>query len=436
MDAAAGAQRLVRAERSRAGVRVESVDPAAPRVRQELTAGVPVVACLGVRESFVRRLEAPLPHAGKARRVLPTLLDMDLPFPIEDCLYTFLDNRTDATGKLGALAVGARRADLQHRVEEAVAAGFDPAVLDQEGLALWTQAGREAPPSGQSPPVRAAVHLGAAPALAVGQNGRLLGAYALRASDTATHIGHVLRSLFAPGTSVDWVWTGEEAGNAARRDAVAAVVQRDWPGPSTCVRDPALFRLRAIACRALCAGPLPCNLRSGDWTHPLVLRRETRRHVLAACGVLAAGVVLLAANAVWRGNLAHRERTLDLAFSALASELAGFPVAARGEHALAQVQQAVDARRDELAPIQALFDGSAAATVSELLAALPAADVRLSQFTVAPQRVLLNGDAGAWRGPESLMRLLKERGYPARLDRRDAGDDARIPFTLEGSRVR
>lgn len=423
---------MARAERGRAGIRIERVEPGDDRMRRDLAAGTPVVSYLGVREGFVRRIEAPLAHAAKARKVLPTLLDIDLPFAIEDCLYDFIGDRVTTAGKLQALAVGARRADIQRKVQDLAAAGIDPAVLDHEGLALWTQAAHEIPLPSGAPAVRAVVQLGPDAALAVGQGGHLLGAYALRGADVASHIGHVLRSLFAPGTAVEWVWTGSEAADEARRDAVAAAVARDWPGPSTCAREPALFRLRAVARRALCPGALPCNLRSGDLTHPLLRRREARRAALAAWATLAAGVALLAANMVWRGNLAQRERSLDLAFSALSSDLAGFPIVARGEHAIGQVRQAVDARREESAPIQALFCPSAAAHVSALLSAAAQADIRLSQVTVGPDRVTLVGNAGAWGGAEGLVQCLKAQGYTPRLDRRDAGNDGRIPFTLEG----
>jgi len=100
--------------------------------------GILVVAALRCRESLVRRLEAPFSSCRKARKVLPTLLDIQLPFPVEDCLCNFIGLHRTKERKVRALAVAARRIDVRRRLDALHTLGIDPVVLDQEGLALWT----------------------------------------------------------------------------------------------------------------------------------------------------------------------------------------------------------------------------------------------------------------------------------------------------------
>jgi hypothetical protein len=425
LDVQGTASRTVRADRTRTSVRLQPM-PDAERREPDL----PAVMCLSVRESFLRRIAAPLADARRARKVLPTLLDIDLPFPIEDCVYDFLEEPAHRGGNLQALAVGARRSDLERKVRAGADAGCDPVVVDQEGLVLWTQAQRDVP-AAAGETARAVIHLGSADAsMAVGADGRLLGAYGLRSTDTAAHIGQILRSLLPAGTRVATVWAGAGAADAGRVAHLAEAVAGDWPGAPATVRDPALFLARGLAFRALCGGPLVCNLRAGQLTHPALLRLAVRRQCAAAVTVIVAGLALLMANGVWRGRLDHQARTLDLAFGSLASELAGFPVVARGDDAIRQVTTAVDALRRELAPMESAFAPTVAGHVAAVMACAAEYDLRLSQIALRSGTADISGDAGQWNAPERLVARLRALGYATHANRQDARDDGRIPFTI------
>ncbi|MCX6997673.1 MAG: hypothetical protein NTV49_11445 [Kiritimatiellaeota bacterium] len=102
--------------------------------------------------------------------MLPSLLDVQLPFPLETCLYQFPVVRADAAGRIRALAVAARRTEIAAQLDRCRALDLDPVVLDHEGLALWTQSLVEIPLA--PPALRVVAYLGAfRTALAVG--GRL-----------------------------------------------------------------------------------------------------------------------------------------------------------------------------------------------------------------------------------------------------------------------
>jgi len=96
-------------------------------------------AAVPVRQSFSHELTAPFSRRSKAVRVLPTLLDLQLPFALDDCLYTFAELKAES-GSVRALAVGARTAEIERRLGDLVEKGIDPLALDHEGLALWSGA--------------------------------------------------------------------------------------------------------------------------------------------------------------------------------------------------------------------------------------------------------------------------------------------------------
>ena len=119
-----------------------------------------VAAAAPARDVLLRRLVAPLASVAKARRVLPSLLDVQLPFPLDESVCAFPEVRPDGAGRVVALAAVAPKEALVRRVEQLRAAGLDPAVLAPEGLALWRGSRHEAPPADPSA-ARIVVYAGA-----------------------------------------------------------------------------------------------------------------------------------------------------------------------------------------------------------------------------------------------------------------------------------
>ncbi len=81
IDFSASKSVIVRAVGRGRRVRFEAL-PALPE-QVECAAALPTYEC------FARRIVAPLASAEKARKVLPSLLDVQLPFPIEKCVSLF-----------------------------------------------------------------------------------------------------------------------------------------------------------------------------------------------------------------------------------------------------------------------------------------------------------------------------------------------------------
>lgn len=430
VDLAAVPPRIVRGERAGRDVRFTRVDAGDARLTADIRKGVPCVGCVPARETFFRWQEAPFRNPAKARKVLPTLLDLELPFPIESCVYAVLDEQATPSGRTRALAVGARATDAARRIAAGAAAGFDPVALDVEGLALWFQSLVDVPrTTAVADEARAVVHVTAAGStLVVGRGDEPTGVYGLPAGDASAHVDRLLRAQFEPGVAVQWVWCGEGAAAAcdAAREAVAA-----WPGPSSVVREPAFFLARGLARRALLAGPATCNLRIGALAHPAEVRRERSALFRAAWAALAAGLLLVGVNVAWRTQASRLEREAAAQVQAAASRLAGYALTTRGEDAVREAENAVAERIAPLQPFADQFSPTPVAAIPKILACAARDKLRISQISVAAAQVGVRGDAPDWKSPEALKDLLQSLGVPGRLEREDARGDGRIPFVIE-----
>jgi hypothetical protein len=393
-----------------------------------------VAACVLQRESFTKWLTAALPSPRKAERVFPSLLDVQLPFSIEDCRYALVATSPtpDRAGTRGLVA-GARHPDIEKRLAFLQTAGIDPHVLDQDGLALWSQACAERPAGTGASALYAVVYLGTdRTTLALGKGNEFLGAHSLRQADTDS----VLRLLKSyPATASEplfWLWTGPLAAQDAGVEKWQAGLAARRPNDTMkLARDPETFLARALATRALTAGPSRCNLRSGPFTHPFIARQAARAPYRLAIGLLVAGLMLVAVNLTWRvasqGSLSRARDNLRR----LAVETTGSPRLVQPGMEVLSAQRALEAQTALMAPFTAAVERPLPAVLGEVLTAAQAEGLALETLTVNRRSLMIYGYAPQWANCERALTRLRALGAEPRAERKDVpSGESRTAFVI------
>lgn len=103
-----------------------------------------VAALMPTEQGLARWLDTPFSSLKKTERVLPSLLDVQLPFPLEACSCSFCHIKRAGSGSR-ALAVAARRESVQGELDKLGALGLDPQSLQYEALAFWKLSAEELP---------------------------------------------------------------------------------------------------------------------------------------------------------------------------------------------------------------------------------------------------------------------------------------------------
>lgn len=422
---------VVRAARSRGRVTTVRIPSDDPAFREKIGRGAACVGCLSSRESFARWVEVPLPASKKARKVLPSVLDIELPFSLETCVYEFFGIEQTARGTTRALAVVARLADVEKKVEACRRAGIDPVVLDQEGLAIWTQGLHEAPLSSAGGPgvTRVIVYLGGdRTCVAIGHGEAFVSAHGLGRADGVSLI-RLLKTCQLPDT-VQWAWAGPGAADGEAVGALHAELARHWPGPSFVHPEPEAFLARAVATRALLAGPWRCNLRLGPAQHPRIERRQRSQSVKAALLFLTAGLLLVGVNLAWSRAVRAREARIDQAFDALRDRLLGYRLPVKGEKAIAAVRLKLEQDWQRLAPFVDAFGPSRRETLIGVMDIGSRRGLTYDTVSLAPGSVLISGLAPDWKSGEELAAYLRQAGFRVALGRKEALANEKIPFTV------
>jgi len=425
---------LVRATRSRGRLSFESCEPGDADASDRSGGRPALAAALAPRRSLTQWLEAPYASPAKARKVLPTLLDIQLPFALEDCIHEVLTLEKTGTGTSRALAVVARTTDVARRLHQLRGAGFDPSTLDHEGLALWTASLREAPCERDTP--RVIIYFGQdRTTMVIGRGDAYMNTHGLRTPD-ASHIQRLLRSAIGGDMdSVQWYWVGPGAADETTVRPVREALTAAWPGEARTHEDPERFLARALAARALAAGPLGCNLRAGSFTHPRVAHRQGTRRRRPALVALAAGLILCAA-AFGATSIANdRQDAAHARFREIAEAIAGPAVGdAKGEHALLIVQRHVDAEKQQMQPVVDAFGPSLTRTLARVLALGAERGFRFDALVLQGRRAVVSGVARDWDSCDALVTELEGRGYRVDLSREDAGADGWLSFSVKGER--
>ncbi len=448
---AGGAAVIVRARRAFTGrIRSAAAIPAeAAAWRQWLLdrarPDILLAGCVTAQESLTMWLPTPFASIPKAEKVLPSLLDVQLPFPLESCHYRFVDIRRTPDGATRALAVVARLENLEARLEAYRGQGLDPVLLDHEGLALWTQSREEWPLPADVCRVILHVDLERV-TLVIGRGDCYGNAYSVQATlpaaegsfDRAVLAGlvgrlqRILRAEMPAETRIHWLACGPGARNAALIDGLHRDLSGEWPGALAVHREPESFLARALATRALARGPLRCNLRTHGLAHPLLLRRLRARSRTTAWLLLAAGLLVCGLNLGWRLLAARRAAGVRQDISRLAAELAPGAKIQPGQE-IREVKKIAAQRAEREAPFRDAFDPSLAGVLAKLIREGKAQDVAYETLALQRNGFALNGTADDWDRCERLAARLKAPGYAVKLERQETAADTRTRFSIKGT---
>ncbi len=428
---------MLRAERAYGKITFTQARPDSPTFIKDARNGVPVVASMSTRESFTRWLEAPFKTLRKAVKVLPTLLDIQLPFPLEDCVYMFVAGRRPENNSTAGLAVGARIANVRKKIARFEAMKINPVVLDQDGLAIWTQSLRELPATeGDKKKPRVIMYLnGIFSTLVLGRGDDFLSAHSVNADDPGS-IKRLLNAQLGNPSEVHWIWTGPDAGDQERVTDIHAMLANDWPGHSDFHDDPGTFLVRAIAVRALLPGPMRCNLRMGQLAHPAILQKGRTREVKAAVVCLLAGLILCGVNVLAQNLVKNRQDDMNRALGAMADGLAGYHVAEKGDDALKTLNGLLENRMKLCQPfLDSVENQSVIGIITGMVKAGDANGLRYETLSAGWREVIVVGTAPDAASCEKLISYIKQEGFSAELEKKDSLPDTRIPFTLTCRRL-
>ncbi len=401
----------------RSGMEVSPVQPGQ-------TATPPSAIALPARLTFCRRINSPFKSERKTSRIIDSLLDVELPFAVEQCVTTTVENRPENGPDV--MVTGCKKNDLTAFLN--AFGNGDPLIIDHQGLALWTGSLHEIPPRAENT-TRLVIWLDAENAcVAVGQGTFFIDAHPLRGNPVEA-FNRLLRHY---ADKLESNWEGMLAGELSAAEQWKKVIS-ERGGQCTVHDQPQALLARAVARRALYDGPYRCNLHPAPETNPWV--KSGMRKLDLMRGTAAAGIALLIGglSIFIHARASALEQNVNLQLQQLADETAGFHVTARGHHRTEVVRRAAAERRGRMLPLEYAANPPVTPLLKRLYREAHTAGLRFSEISVAPQRISLNGQATGRNATESLKNTLQADGW--RISRADYQNvESKTVFSIEAQK--
>lgn len=300
---------------------------------ERLLRGQRFLALMPARYCMYRVLTPPALGHRRINRLLPGMLDLALPFSVEQCETRFTLFREPLSGTQKALALAVRHADIDAHLSGLQKRGLNPQLLLPEPWVIWRHAQRIWPEADASALKCIRLRHAHDHTLIVGRGANLLA--------TATAPGNAAAGLFRL-----LIQAHERTGQTSRLLLdIGLEPSPEPPVPATLltVPDPENWRLCAML-DSLGSQALAQDLRLFHNSHPIV-PDQRRKTAYGLAAVLVASALVTSATHVFSRR--HAENRLRLARTTLQerlNDLAGYTVTRRGADALDAVREALDAR--------------------------------------------------------------------------------------------
>ena len=459
-----GSHIVVRAERRGRRINCRTVKFDRDELEKEISKGAAAAAGMPAGQGISTWISAPFASEAKAAKVFPTLLDIQLPFQLDECIYDFTEivslhnsdadipisgttateDRTANKGGTAALAVAARKCDVERRLAELAEMGIDPHILDYEGLALWTQMLHEYPQtdSDKDAPLRIIVFMRGEEGILVIGRGRYFRAYHKINAATPTAIDRYLRVQlnqigFDPkkkAPKIEWFRGGTGFDYNQKGSGLKKHIEKHWPGSTTIFDDPETFLARAMATRALLPGPMRTNLRTDSLAHAGADAHTNRTQTRSSAIILITGILLCCTPVLWEYNIAALRKAFEKAFTARTTKMLGYPANAKGSTALLIAERELEARTQQNSPLTQPFSPSLLKDLQQIVASINTHGINTEQLKLSADSFRIKGSAASKTDVSNLIKELKKFGYNAEITTDDDKDPEKYIFILNAER--
>jgi hypothetical protein len=396
------------------------------------------------QESFIRPVATPLRSIKKATSILPSLLDVQLPFPLEKCRHQFANVHNTADGTVRSVALAVPDERLQSTLDQLGRAGIEPDVMDQEALALWRYTRKSIPPVSSRP--RIILYLGYDRTVAVVGNDREpFTAFSARTAltpETETvqrerlllrlrqFLAGALREMTSPDAQPGYVVTGPMASSGAEDLRKNLVVD---PTHWQTTEHSDFWLARALADAQLNEDAWSINLRTGSFAHPNTSRRAKKEQRVLGTSVSLAALFLILVSYSSALLASRSHATVQAAVQESARALTGSAYIPRGQE-IFLAEQFVKSSAEKFRIFQQFLEPTAYPIFSEILSLSRQRGVMLDTLSVRPESIIARGAGTDWKDAEFITDPLSERKWKVVIERNDAGTDERVHFTARAQK--
>jgi len=391
-----------------------------------------VTASLSAEESYLIPLELPIKNKAKATRILPGLLDLQLPYSIDDTSYCFTEFRHQS-GETSSCALGARDVEISKALEALELQGIEVEALDHELFACWqyfTQRENNKAPkilvlvednhiqliAGKNQQPSLSAHIVLDPAN-IDQNFR-----ALRRTLKSS-----IEKLNSEDTSLSVYLDENHPYKAEIQQSLDRLTVKHT------LRSGVLYFISsALAQRALVAQEDSFSLLPASRRPASIDKKIARSSIGAAMAVGFSGLFLCAISVAWSYVVSAEDQALQHKLITKAQAMSGYDKIYKGKE-LRMVQQSLSEAVKKQSPFTQLFEASLLEPLSSILQRCKDTDSKLKKVKLSNKHLEINSLSKGLQGAEALKELAIDLGYNASIKNQEESRDGLKVYQIKGS---
>lgn len=390
---------------SRGTVLVEtSVRQAASSLSKTLAEGVACTAAATPASTLFVPLNTPAIKGAKLKKILPSLLDIQIPLPIADCVYTFIQYRTDYA------AYAIRKADIKTQLDSLNEMGCNPCRLVPMAHAAWMLSLAEFPLKRPNEP-RALFVAGAQQTVLISGCGEAVEKQSVFKTAAAEPVRRLKLAFGGVPENLVCIVAGAE-----HQSVVDALEAPDANLSANVITAPSppYFIARALARDGKNdGGAEDTNLRTGAFAHALLSRREMKPAFYLKVTLVVASIVILAASISVLAITQKAEEQSKVVLQNRLQEIAGFSIKSKGQRALQDARSAMPLRLDDaiLSSIENRIPQWLSATTTICLQH----NIKLQHLSITVDGLTASGVASSANAAHEFVSALASAGINATL---------------------
>lgn len=320
-------------------VHFETCDPhVSPELERALATGNACTAGPQPETTLAVPLKTPALPTNKLQKILPGLLDGQIPLPLSACATAYVHYET------ACIAYAIRKTDLQDLIEKLATHGCNPARIVPSAHAAWMLCQAEYPPA-KADEARALFIATAQQTILLTGHGKILERQSLFKTAQEEPLRRLKLAFGGLPEPLTCIVAGSEHDTI---NAALALVAQSSAATILTVLSPGFFLARALACDGKYSRTAAdTNLRQAIFPHAAVTRRQQRPAMILTAALVGCAIVL-AAVALTKVTAATKiERQTRNTLQNRLNTLAGYPIRTQGERALQDARAAMPLNMDE-----------------------------------------------------------------------------------------